>query len=191
MCKLVVISGCAGGGKSTLLAELKSKGYFVVNEAARSIVKEQIDTKGDAVPWKDLKKYCELVMERTIADYHSAKEAAKAAQHEVVFFDRSLLDVISYYQTLETKTLNKYDRFIKELRYHPSVFITPPWEEIFCQDKERQFSFKEATQLYEPLLKFYAQAGYSLLEIPRAEVEVRIQFVIDSLEASCKNKPKI
>jgi len=33
----VIISGCSGGGKSTLLAELKNRGFLIVLEPGRQI----------------------------------------------------------------------------------------------------------------------------------------------------------
>jgi predicted ATPase len=36
--RFVVISGCSGGGKSTLLAELARRGYRTVEEPGRRIV---------------------------------------------------------------------------------------------------------------------------------------------------------
>jgi predicted ATPase len=36
--RFVVISGCSGGGKSTLLAELARRGHAVVEEPGRRIV---------------------------------------------------------------------------------------------------------------------------------------------------------
>ena len=45
----VVISGCSGGGKSTLLAELGARGYAVFEEPGRAIVKEQLVSGGDAL----------------------------------------------------------------------------------------------------------------------------------------------
>ena len=41
---MVVVSGCSGGGKSTLLAELALRGYAVFPEPGRQIVKEQLST---------------------------------------------------------------------------------------------------------------------------------------------------
>jgi hypothetical protein len=38
--RFVVISGCSSGGKSTLIAELGKRGYAVVDEPGRRIVKE-------------------------------------------------------------------------------------------------------------------------------------------------------
>jgi hypothetical protein len=40
--RLVVVSGCSGGGKSTLLVEMMRRGYQVYPEPGRQIVKEQL-----------------------------------------------------------------------------------------------------------------------------------------------------
>ncbi|MPT22826.1 MAG: ATPase, partial [Starkeya sp.] len=41
MDRFVVISGCSGGGKSTLLTELARRGFAVVEEPGRRIVAEE------------------------------------------------------------------------------------------------------------------------------------------------------
>lgn len=50
---LFVISGCSGGGKSTLLSELERRGFSTVAEPGRAIVKEQLCSGGTALPWED------------------------------------------------------------------------------------------------------------------------------------------
>ncbi len=47
-----VISGGPGVGKRTLLKELQKKGYTIVPEVARDLIKEQQRTRGEALPWK-------------------------------------------------------------------------------------------------------------------------------------------
>jgi predicted ATPase len=49
--RFVVISGCSGGGKSTLLIELGRRGYATVGEPGRRIVKEEMLGEGSALPW--------------------------------------------------------------------------------------------------------------------------------------------
>ena len=44
--RLVVISGCSGGGKSSLLAELQARGHRVVEEPGRRIIAEETVTGG-------------------------------------------------------------------------------------------------------------------------------------------------
>ncbi|MEW6315305.1 MAG: AAA family ATPase, partial [Pseudomonadota bacterium] len=51
MQQLVVISGCSGGGKSTLLEALRRRGYAVVEEPGRRVIAEQSRNAGDGLPW--------------------------------------------------------------------------------------------------------------------------------------------
>lgn len=78
----VVISGCSGGGKSTLLSELASRGYPIVLEPGRQIVKEQLAIEGDALPWVNLDKFLELVLSRYLYAFNSQKG------DQTIFFDR-------------------------------------------------------------------------------------------------------
>lgn len=178
--KLVVISGCSGGGKSTLLDELKSNGHAVIPEVGREIVKEQLQSKGNMTPWKNPIAFCELAIQKSIANYYQANTAITAA-NQILFFDRCFLDGISYYQTLELDDVRKYDYLIRDLRFYPTVFMTPPWSEIYCQDDERKHSFEDAVAEYERLLKFYAQCGYQILEIPKVSVHERFLFMMSIL----------
>ena len=60
---------------------------------------------------------------------------------------------------------------VEIFRYHSRVFIAPPWEEIFRQDRERKQDFEEAVRTYEVLAETYAKCGYELVELPRVSVE--------------------
>ncbi len=51
MDRFVVLSGCSGGGKSTLLAELRRRGHACVEEPGRRIIQEEARNGGQAVPW--------------------------------------------------------------------------------------------------------------------------------------------
>ncbi len=48
--QFVVLSGCSGGGKSSLLAELGRRGFATYEEPGRQVVKEQLLIGGDALP---------------------------------------------------------------------------------------------------------------------------------------------
>lgn len=177
MKKLIVISGCSGGGKSTLLTELKKSGYSVVPEVGREIVQEQIQNNGNITPWENPIAFCELAIQRSIENYRRA-----AKYNETIFFDRCFLDGISYYQTLNVDDHKKYDNLINELRFYPTVLMTPPWPEIYRQDDERKHTFEEAVMEYERLIKFYPKCGYEVIEIPGTGLEERLQFIISIIE---------
>ncbi len=69
----------------------------------------------------------------------------------------------------------------KNLRYHPLVFITPPWEEIYRNDMERKQSFSEAVETYEMMQKIYTRLGYRTLEIPKGPITDRADFLVKTI----------
>lgn len=46
-----IITGGPGAGKTTLLNALEARQYNIVAEIARQLIKEQMDTGGEALPW--------------------------------------------------------------------------------------------------------------------------------------------
>lgn len=179
MSRLIVISGCSGGGKSTLLSGLSQHGYTVVPEVGRILVEEQLAIKNGITPWQQPQAFCEMLITRSITTFHQAQTITHV-KDDVIFFDRSFLEGISYYQGQKTQDAHKYDHIIDELRFYPTIFLAPPWQEIFCQDVERKHTFEDAVTEYERLLTFYPRAGYQMIELPKVSVSERIQFVIAS-----------
>ncbi|MGO7624003.1 AAA family ATPase, partial [Rhizobium ruizarguesonis] len=57
-------------------------------------------------------------------------------------------------------------------RYHPSVFLTPPWPEIYTTDPERRHGFDEAVAEYDRLAAVYPTLGYDIVLLPRFPKEV-------------------
>jgi predicted ATPase len=70
--RFVVISGCSSGGKSTLLAELGRRGYTVVEEPGRRIVKGELAGDGLALPWVDATAFLRRAVAMALADRASA-----------------------------------------------------------------------------------------------------------------------
>jgi predicted ATPase len=66
--RLVLISGCSGGGKSTLLIELGQRGYATVEEPGRRIVGGQILGAGLALPWVNGAAFARRAIEIALAD---------------------------------------------------------------------------------------------------------------------------
>lgn len=108
--KFIVISGCSGGGKSTLLAELKKHGYTIMQEVGRELVKEQILLQSDNLPWKEPIRFCELLIEKSTERYYAATRI-KSVKDGVIFFDRCVLEGISYLQKLN---IQQYDHIINK-----------------------------------------------------------------------------
>jgi len=72
--RFVVLSGCSGGGKSTLLAELARRGNSVVEEPGRRIVREEMARGGTALPWVDAETFIRRAIEMALEDRERAKD---------------------------------------------------------------------------------------------------------------------
>lgn len=167
-----VISGCSGGGKSTLLSELAKRGYQTFPEPGRQIVKEQQSVDGDGLPWKNVTKFAELCVSRAIYFYQTA-----LLLNPPVFFDRSVIDNISGIERLGLSLPAYFPQTLIEYRYARRVFLVPPWREIFEQDDERKHSYAEAKQEFYGLQQAYQANHYEVLLIPKMPVQTRADFI--------------
>ena len=177
--RYVVLSGCSGGGKSALLSEIASRGFRVFAESGRQIIKEQKYIGGDAAPGPDIMKFVELTISRTM---HHMIEAAST--RVPVFFDRSIVDQVSGLEHLKIDVPAHLKRAVDMFRYNESVFIVPPWPEIFRNDCERTHSFDDARAQYATLLATYERLEYRLVFVPKAPVSERADFVLLTLNAA-------
>ena len=171
----VVISGCSGGGKSTLLSELASRGYLTIAEPGRQIVKEQTAINGNGCPRINLEKFLDLALSRYLLQFNSQIE-----QQQLVFFDRSIIDSVQ----LSASQPEYFQNAAQKFRYNHIVFLVPPWEEIFLNDPERTHSFVSAKKEFEELLVKYKSFGYETVLVPKVSIKDRADFILQKLGPS-------
>lgn len=167
-----ILTGGPGSGKSTLLEALAQTGLASMPEAGRAIIQHQVAIDGPALPWKNPSLFAELMLAWELRSYEEARTHAGP-----VLFDRGIPDVAGYLRLEGLPIPPHLEQAISQFRYHARVFILPPWEGIYTQDSERKQSFAVAEQTYHSLVTTYRQYGYELLELPRATVAERMQFV--------------
>jgi len=171
-----IITGGPGSGKTSLIEALRSRGHSCSAEAGRAIIQDQVRINGTALPWHDRLLFAELMLQWEMRSYHLAEQCSGP-----VFLDRGVPDVLGYLRLVGLPVPDHVHKAAAEFRYHPTVFIAPPWKEIFHQDVERKQDFEEAQRTYEALFATYRELGYELLEIPRVGVDDRIWFVLSHL----------
>ena len=66
-------------------------------------------------------------------------------------------------------------------RYHPLVFMTPPWVEIYQTDAARRHDFSEAVGEYDRLMAAYAALDYRTIILPKVGVAERVDFILAAL----------
>lgn len=176
---IYVITGGPGSGKTTVLNQLKSLKFLCFDEAARQIIQDQIELKGNAIPWQDRDTFNKFVLERMIEKFYLKHELSPK---NVAFFDRGIPDIIGYQEFDKNPVLPLYRNATEKFRYNKKVFIAPPWKEIYTADKERKETFEQAVQVYEHIRKAYEDAGYELYELPKTDVKGRVKFILDTIK---------
>ena len=171
----VILTGGPGGGKSSILDALRDRGYLCVDEVARDLIKEEVTAGGDALPWKNTEKFRDNMFREQLKVYESIDHG------EFVFFDRGLVDCLAYSRLIGAKIPEEMDRISRRTQFNKIVFVTPPWEEIYRNDKERKQSFQEAIETYDQIVAAYREYGYETVDLPKVDVEKRVEFILERL----------
>lgn len=174
--RFVVVTGGPGSGKTTLLEGLDHQGWARTVEAGRGVIQDQTAVGGSALPWADRALFAELMLSWEMRSYRWAQQ-----QTGVVLFDRGVPDVVGYLRLAGLPVLAHMFAAAECFRYHRQVFLAPPWPEIFSQDNERKQDLAEAERTYEAMVEIYTELGYEIIDLPRADVATRIEFVTDRI----------
>jgi predicted ATPase len=168
-----VVTGASGSGKSSVIAALRHRGHLCVDEIGRQLVQEQVHHGGKVTPWQNHPAFMERVLTHSIEAFEAVDERLMP-----VFFDRGIPECIGYARVLKLAVRAHHRAAAESFRYHPSVFVTPPWAEIYTTDAERRHSFEEGHDAHVEVLKAYRECGYGLIEVPRLPVEERVDFIL-------------
>jgi len=173
---LFVLTGGPGSGKSTLLAAASRAGFMTVPESGRAIIRLQEAIGGRGLHYADSATYAELMLDRDMQNYE-----AHAGSGEVTLFDRGVTDLVGYARLVGLSETAHIERAARLFRYNPTVFLAPPWRDIYVQDAERQQDWREAVQTFDCIAEAYSDFGYTAVELPLAPVADRLAFVEDKI----------
>ncbi|QPH53051.1 AAA family ATPase [Pontivivens ytuae] len=173
--RFIAITGASGGGKSTILDALAARGHAVQPEIGRMIVREEMPD--GALPWTRPVAFRDLLFHRSVAAYDSWA----AERPGLVFFDRTFIEAIAWSRSTGAPVPDEMQHAARTRRFAQSVFVCPPWPEIYRRDAERRHDFAAARADYEANVAAYAAAGYDLIEVPRATPAERAAFILRAL----------
>ena len=166
----ILITGCSGGGKSSLLEELARRGYSTVPEPGRRLIAKGI------TPWDDPRAFLLAAAELARADL-----AKHHDEEGPVFYDRGLIDALAGLERLgERETAEALGL---ERPYGGGVFLAPPWPEIYRADSMRRHDLDAAQAEYAHLSGLLPSLGYTPLELPRLPIAERADFVVAATES--------
>ncbi len=191
--KILIISGAASSGKTTLINELQNMGYYTVREAALEVI-EEWRAKNKPLPFKnedDINLFMEF--EKAILDKEIKIKSKIPEKEKLIIMDRSTEDILAYLYnktgekklegwipTHELMGVSKED--IAVLLLMPIIKDTPSNDEYY-PPKEEQI------KQYYALLNVYKKSGYMLYEeVEQMDIESRLSYVDKILEELLFNK---
>ncbi|HMQ69988.1 MAG TPA: AAA family ATPase [Ignavibacteria bacterium] len=169
-----VLTGGPGGGKTSLLENLAGKGYSYVPDEARRIIRERI-SRG-LPPRPEPEEFAMEIFRRDRKNFNKNIDVTTP-----LFFDRSFIDSAGMLSECDINIYNRIRHFHITNRFNQKVFITPPWEEIYRTDSERDQTFTESVRVYEKIMQLYIKSGYEMIELPKNTIEVRAQFILEHI----------
>lgn len=182
--KRVVITGGPATGKTSLIEFLKTLDYPCFPEIIREFTIEETEDKDTATLQSNPIVFADDSLsfnQRLINGRNSQYQDSLTLDNPCVFFDRGLPDVLAYMDFFNQEYDSNFTDICQQAAYD-TVFILPPWKEIFEGDGERFETFSEATQLHDHLVERYTYFGRPPIEVPKGSVKERIDFILKTLD---------
>lgn len=169
-----VITGAPSSGKSTLIEELKKRGYHVSKDVARSLIDEKL---ASGVSLKRLRGDNERFQLEILHRKVAIEDRMDASQ--VTFFDCGLHDSIGFFNLHGIKIKKETKEILSSARYR-RIFLLEPLDK-YTRDYARIESQQQAGLLHELLYEAYVQAGMEPVLIPPVSPKKRADMVIEQI----------
>jgi len=173
---IVIITGGSGFGKTEIIEELKRQRRYICPEFARDLIFSQSKINSDILPWKNMKLFQKEITERRLGFYRSVGEKS-----DFVFSDRGLPDQIAFTRYHGNTPSLELTELVNKCPYYKTVFITPPWKDIYVNDEIRKETFEESCSIHKCVLEVYLELGYSIIDIPFGNSEERARYILDNI----------
>lgn len=162
--KRFVITGGPGTGKTTICEALKERGYTVIPEAARMFIEQH---EFSSVRSEEF----QVALTRFQQDLE-LKETTKVA-----FLDRSIIDNVAFCEALSIPT-PQYLLSAAQKTNYDLVFTLQPLPKNLYDRSTRPETYEEALRMHSIIQATYKRFGYTIVEVPCAQVEERVKYML-------------
>lgn len=184
--KKIVITGGPSTGKTVVITKLEALGFTCLHEVIRDMTQEEKNEDSTTefitnpiVSVADPMAFNTNLLNARIAQYESTKNNAS----DLIFFDRGIPDVLAYMDCFG-QSYNSLFKEAAERNIYDTIFIMPPWREIYVVDGERFESYEESLRINDALTNSYVSLGYNVQVVPKVSIDERVHFILEQLNIS-------
>lgn len=170
--QIYIVTGGPGFGKTKLIEELLSSGFKCSDEFARNLIEEQINWGGEILPSKNARLFQQEVLKRRVEFFESVPD------NSIAFADRGIVDQLAFARYKGFGSPENLIQSANNYRYASSVFVTPPWKEIYTNDLVRSESFDEAVCIHRQIIETYQDLNYTIIELPLLPAQLRAEYIL-------------
>jgi predicted ATPase len=178
----VIVTGGPGVGKTSIIRHLQTLGHVVVEEAATDVIRKALAC-GIEKPWD---RHHKADFNDEILDLQYERNQALPT-NELVFFDRSMIDTLTYALIPRSGTaslanmVRKLQGVLDDHFYHHTVFFIDNLKTI-CNDEIRHENLEELHLIEKHLEQNYQALGYKVIHIPPDSIENRTKKILSLLQ---------
>jgi predicted ATPase len=173
--KKYVLTGGPGVGKTAVLSELSKRGFPVVHEAARQIIKAELARQKEdrfydpIVPLTHLSAFQLLTVAKVL-------ENERKAKGDVVYLDRGLADGIGYCNAGGVPVPAGLDLLVRRADYRTVFFL----ERLpsYLNDPVRREDELQSIKIHEALREVYRRVGLPVVYVPAASIADRVELIL-------------
>ncbi|HIE45446.1 MAG TPA: ATPase [Flavobacteriaceae bacterium] len=178
MQKKIVITGGPGTGKSTVIIELEKQNYQCMHEISREVTLMARKNGIEQLFLKDPMLFSKMLLEGRVNQFKKASNL----KNNIVFFDRGIPDVFAYMNYLGVEYPSIFIDQCNNNQYYNTIFLMPPWKDIYITDNERYESFEQSLAIYNHLKSAYKGLGYTIIEVPFGTAQERAGFILKKIQ---------
>ncbi len=169
----VVIAGGSGSGKTETIVELFRRGYVVIGEGSRLLLRS-----GKYPDFPHGGSDIRLKFQFDLAKLQNKREKLFETFDEIVFFDRGLVDVHAFSHFLGV--LEKIPSESFEHKRYDKVFILEQLEQ-YEKDGIRWETKDERDAIHKLTVDAYKIFNYEPIIVPSMSVKERVDFILSNI----------
>ncbi len=169
-----IITGGPCCGKTSVINELKRRGFEVIPEAAEKIISGKFFEDGGS--YKDSHKNNFIEFQRKIFDLQVEMESAFSSG--IAFLDRSAVDGLAYFDFMNVECPFKQE--IIDYFSADKIFVLDLLDN-FERTEIRKETSEEGKIIHDLIQKNYSQLGHEIIFVPAMPISERVDFILSKL----------